>query len=303
MRTTAQEILADFPDGLDALITGVGTGGHITGCAQVLKKKWPKLKVFAVEPSASPVISGGQPSPHPIQGIGAGFIPNNLHTAAARRRDPGRGRSRARDGAPLRRAKKASWSASPAAPRWRRSRRSCRSCRPARACSASTTTPASATCRSRGSCPPERTDRLRASGSCAALASRLSRTDTWLVPSWSRSNSWVAAQQLGQRGVAVVARVERRLVADLLAHRAHARPAIVVLGRGHRVAQQRHELGVALELRRSARAAARCWRRPPCRRFVGGAVAVGAAAASLSRNRKREQALTNGSGVLRAPKP
>jgi cysteine synthase A len=80
VRTTAAEIAADFPDGLDALITGVGTGGHITGCAQVLKAKWPKLQVFAVEPSASPVISGGQPSPHPIQGIGAGFIPKNLHT-------------------------------------------------------------------------------------------------------------------------------------------------------------------------------------------------------------------------------
>ncbi len=80
-RTTAKEILADFPQGLDALITGVGTGGHITGCAQVLKKAWPKLKVFAVEPSASPVISGGKPAPHPIQGIGAGFIPKNLHTA------------------------------------------------------------------------------------------------------------------------------------------------------------------------------------------------------------------------------
>ncbi|HEY0858019.1 MAG TPA: cysteine synthase A [Albitalea sp.] len=80
MRTTAQEIAADFPSGIDALITGVGTGGHITGCAQVLKGLWPKLKVFAVEPSASPVISGGQPSPHPIQGIGAGFIPKNLHT-------------------------------------------------------------------------------------------------------------------------------------------------------------------------------------------------------------------------------
>ena len=79
-RTTAMEIAADFPQGLDALITGVGTGGHITGCAQVLKAKWPKLKVFAVEPSASPVISGGQPSPHPIQGIGAGFVPKNLHT-------------------------------------------------------------------------------------------------------------------------------------------------------------------------------------------------------------------------------
>ena len=79
--TTALEILHDFPDGLDALITGVGTGGHLTGCAQVLKKAWPALKVFAVEPAASPVISGGAPSPHPIQGIGAGFIPINLHTA------------------------------------------------------------------------------------------------------------------------------------------------------------------------------------------------------------------------------
>ncbi|TDH63728.1 cysteine synthase A [Dankookia rubra] len=79
-RTTAQEILADFPEGIDALITGVGTGGHITGCAQVLKAKWPRLKVFAVEPTASPVISGGAPSPHPIQGIGAGFVPGNLHT-------------------------------------------------------------------------------------------------------------------------------------------------------------------------------------------------------------------------------
>ena len=80
VRTTAQEIAADFPSGVDALITGVGTGGHITGCAKVLKAMWPRLKVFAVEPSASPVISGGKPSPHPIQGIGAGFIPKNLHT-------------------------------------------------------------------------------------------------------------------------------------------------------------------------------------------------------------------------------
>ena len=79
-RTTAQEILADFPEGLDALITGVGTGGHLTGCAKVLKAAWPQLKVFAVEPKASPVISGGSPAPHPIQGIGAGFIPANLHT-------------------------------------------------------------------------------------------------------------------------------------------------------------------------------------------------------------------------------
>lgn len=81
VRTTAEEIAKDFPEGVDVLITGVGTGGHITGCAQVLKKKWPKLKVFAVEPTASPVISGGQPSPHPIQGIGAGFIPKNLDTS------------------------------------------------------------------------------------------------------------------------------------------------------------------------------------------------------------------------------
>ena len=81
VRTTAEEIAADFPDGLDAIITGVGTGGHLTGCAQVLKARWPGLKVFAVEPSASPVISGGAPGAHPIQGIGAGFIPVNLHTA------------------------------------------------------------------------------------------------------------------------------------------------------------------------------------------------------------------------------
>lgn len=80
-KTTAQEILADFPEGLDALITGVGTGGHLTGTARVLKARWPQLKVFAVEPAASPVISGGQPAPHPIQGIGAGFIPKNLDTS------------------------------------------------------------------------------------------------------------------------------------------------------------------------------------------------------------------------------
>jgi cysteine synthase A len=79
MRTTAEEIAADFPSGVDALITGVGTGGHITGCATVLKRMWPRLKVYAVEPAASPVISGGTPGPHPIQGIGAGFIPKNLH--------------------------------------------------------------------------------------------------------------------------------------------------------------------------------------------------------------------------------
>jgi len=75
---TAQEILRDFPEGLDVLITGVGTGGHITGVAEVLRQKWPNLEVYAVEPALSPVISGGNPGPHPIQGIGAGFIPKNL---------------------------------------------------------------------------------------------------------------------------------------------------------------------------------------------------------------------------------
>jgi cysteine synthase A len=78
--TTAQEILADFPEGFDALITGVGTGGHLTGTAQVLKGRFPHLLVFAVEPTLSPVISGGAPAPHPIQGIGAGFVPTNLDT-------------------------------------------------------------------------------------------------------------------------------------------------------------------------------------------------------------------------------
>ena len=80
VRTTAEELAADFPEGIDVLITGVGTGGHITGCAQVLKQKWPKLKVYAVEPVASPVLSGGSPAPHPIQGIGAGFVPQILNT-------------------------------------------------------------------------------------------------------------------------------------------------------------------------------------------------------------------------------
>ncbi len=81
VKTTAQEILTDFPEGIDALITGVGTGGHLSGVAKVLKARFPQLKVFAVEPAASPVISGGAPAPHPIQGIGAGFIPKNLDTA------------------------------------------------------------------------------------------------------------------------------------------------------------------------------------------------------------------------------
>jgi cysteine synthase A len=82
-RTTAQEILADFADTpIDVMITGVGTGGHLTGCAEELKKHWPAFKAYGVEPALSPVINGGQPGPHPIQGIGAGFIPGNLHTAA-----------------------------------------------------------------------------------------------------------------------------------------------------------------------------------------------------------------------------
>lgn len=81
-RTTAQEVLTDFPEGLDYIITGVGTGGHITALAEVLKDKWPDIKVFAVEPALSPVISGGAPGPHPLQGLGAGFIPSILNMAA-----------------------------------------------------------------------------------------------------------------------------------------------------------------------------------------------------------------------------
>lgn len=79
-KTTAQEILNDFPNGIDYLITGVGTGGHITGVTEILKQKFPNMKSFAVEPTDSPVISGGKPGPHPLQGIGAGFVPKNLHT-------------------------------------------------------------------------------------------------------------------------------------------------------------------------------------------------------------------------------
>ncbi len=82
-QTTAQEILTDFADTpISVLISGVGTGGHLTGCAETMKAKWPDMKAYAVEPTLSPVISGGQPGPHPIQGIGAGFIPGNLHTQA-----------------------------------------------------------------------------------------------------------------------------------------------------------------------------------------------------------------------------
>ncbi|QYU67346.1 cysteine synthase A [Leptolyngbya sp. 15MV] len=81
--TTAKEVLADFADApIDVLITGVGTGGHLTGCAEELKRHWAGMKAYAVEPALSPVIGGGQPAPHPIQGIGAGFIPGNLHTQA-----------------------------------------------------------------------------------------------------------------------------------------------------------------------------------------------------------------------------
>ncbi|WP_428375178.1 cysteine synthase A [Lichenicoccus sp.] len=82
VQTTAEEILADFPGGIDVIITGVGTGGHITACSEMLKPHWPRLKVFAVEPALSPVLSGGEPAPHPIQGIGAGFVPVNLHRDA-----------------------------------------------------------------------------------------------------------------------------------------------------------------------------------------------------------------------------
>ena len=82
-RTTAQEILRDFADApLDAIITGVGTGGHITACAEVLKPVWPNLKVFAVEPALSPILNGGKPGPHPIQGLGANFVPSILNTGA-----------------------------------------------------------------------------------------------------------------------------------------------------------------------------------------------------------------------------
>jgi cysteine synthase A len=104
-QNTAQEILVDFKvTPVDVLITGVGTGGHITGCAQVLKKAWPDMEVWAVEPAGSPVISGGQPGPHPIQGIGAGFIPKNLDTSlltGAIQVDPEDAREMARQSARL----------------------------------------------------------------------------------------------------------------------------------------------------------------------------------------------------------
>jgi len=152
VRTTALEIANDFPQGVDYIITGVGTGGHLSGVAQVLKAKWPQLKVFAVEPSASPVISGGAPSPHPIQGIGAGFIPKNLKTdlldgviqvEAEAAREYGR-RSAREEGLLVGISR---------APRWRPLPRNCPRFPQAAPCWASTTTPASATCRWKATCP------------------------------------------------------------------------------------------------------------------------------------------------------
>ena len=149
-RTTAQEILADFRDApIDVLITGVGTGGHITACAEVLKKAWPSLKVFAVEPTLSPVISGGQPGPHPIQGIGAGFIPANLDTEPARRRHPGRSRRRQGNGAPRRARGRHAGRHQLGRDAGGHQAANCPSSAPARASSASTTIPASAISRCR----------------------------------------------------------------------------------------------------------------------------------------------------------
>jgi len=151
--TTAQEILADFPDGFDALITGVGTGGHITGCRAGAEGSMAAAEGVRGGACASPVISGGAPAPHPIQGIGAGFRATNLHTALL----DGVIRVEAEDAREMARRARGrgdAGRASAPAPRWRRSGRRCRNCRPAAACSASTTTPASATCRPRASCPP-----------------------------------------------------------------------------------------------------------------------------------------------------
>jgi hypothetical protein len=155
-RTTAQEILATSRDApLDALITGVGTGGHITACAEVLKKEWPNLKVFAVEPTLSPVLSGGEPGPHPIQGIGAGFIPAIMDVEPARRRDPGRSRRRQGNGAP--RGARGRHAGRHLVGRDARRDRpeAARAWAKIRACSASITTPASAICRCRTSFPKQ----------------------------------------------------------------------------------------------------------------------------------------------------
>ncbi len=194
-RTTAAEIAADFPDGLDALITGVGTGGHITGCAQVLKKKWPKLKVFAVEPSASPVISGGAAEPAPDPGHRRRLHPEEPAHPMARRRDPGRGRSRARDGAPLR--------ARGRHPGRHLQRRGAGGHRAEAARAVQGRARAGLQLRHRRALPVDR--RLPAGlrvpprdlrQALPDRACRLSRTDTWLVPSWARSNNWVAASSL-----------------------------------------------------------------------------------------------------------
>ena len=147
--TTAREILSDFPDGFAALITGVGTGGHFTGCAELLKKKFPQMKAYAVEPALSPVIGGGQPGPHPLQGIGAGFIPDQPAHRPSRRRDPGRAGTRRSTTPAAAPARRGSSSASPPARRSPPWRRSSRSCRRGAGCSPSATTPASATSRSR----------------------------------------------------------------------------------------------------------------------------------------------------------
>ena len=152
-RATAQEILDDFADTpIDVMITGVGTGGHLTGCAEMLKGHWPGLKAYAVEPTLSPVISGGQPAPHPIQGIGAGLsraisIPSR---STARSRSILPTPRNGRGAAPVSRG---CWWASVPGRLWRRSRRNCRRCRPMPACSASIMTPASAICRCPISCP------------------------------------------------------------------------------------------------------------------------------------------------------
>jgi len=151
-RTTAQEVLADFADTpIDVVITGVGTGGHLTACAEVLKASWPGMKAYAVEPTLSPVISGGQPGPHPIQGIGAGSFP----ATSTPGRSTGRSRSTRRrqgNGAPMRAAGGAAGGDFLRARRWRRSPRSCPSWMRVRGCSGSITIPANAIFRCRISC-------------------------------------------------------------------------------------------------------------------------------------------------------
>ena len=144
---TAQEILADAPEGFDYYITGVGTGGHLTGVAEVLKPKFPNLQVFAVEPELSPVISGGAPGPHPIQGIGAGFIPDNLHTDRARRYHPGQPAGSLRHGPPRRPRRRHLHGHLLRRFAGRRGQKAATKCPRAAACSLSATIPASGTCR------------------------------------------------------------------------------------------------------------------------------------------------------------